>query len=379
MMPKGNKGKDGYSEVGEKKTSILGYLFLTALFVFLIVIGQTIYSDIGRILSRPVQPAACALVYMGSLESVSRKPTCYFSDIDRKFGLEELIKPMEEDLARLADLNQRIASHRQRIRGNEKGIDGLLKKYDVSLQEVMAGQEAVFDQPGIRDRIRTMMEENESLGVQVEGLTVERDAVMDGMRPGAARLRSAHGEAMDFYRRQAAFYNLYRFLLKLLFILPLFAVSAFLYLRYKKRDSPYTIILTPIFFAVTILLLQIVLVFLYDILPKEWLTRVFRILMGMAALKYVIYYLVVAVVVILLGGVVYIIQKKVYAPHRVAARHLRKGRCPHCSLPIGLSEYHCPGCGGKIREDCPSCGRQRYAALPYCPSCGQTSTSDPEN
>ena len=280
------------------------------------------------------------------------------------------IAALEGDLAILVGLNQSIRDKQNQINNNQREIDNLLRKYDVSLQELMAGEDAVLDRPGIKGRISTLIRQNESLDAQVAGLISEREPVIAGMRPVVEKLRAAWNQAIEKYKRQQAFHNLKKFLLKLLFILPLFLLFGWLYFRFKKKDSPYTIILTPIYFAVTVLLLQIVLSFLYDILPKEWLRRIFRLLMNVAALKYLIYYAAVALAIVLLGGVVYLIQRRVYSPARVAARQLKKGKCPRCSLPVDLAEAHCPGCGHLIREECPACGKQRFADLKYCPHCG---------
>jgi hypothetical protein len=51
--------------------------------------------------------------------------------------------------------------------------------------------------------------------------------------------------------------------------------------------------------------------FLYEVLPIEWLARVFKILMEITILKYVIYYGSAFAVIAVFGSIVYFIQKKV--------------------------------------------------------------------
>jgi len=46
-------------EVGERRTSVLGYLLLSMMVIFILVIGQTIFSDLSEIPKRPVAPSDC--------------------------------------------------------------------------------------------------------------------------------------------------------------------------------------------------------------------------------------------------------------------------------------------------------------------------------
>jgi len=180
-----------------------------------------------------------------------------------------------------------------------------------------------------------------------------------------------YAEASEDYKTQIAYYNVKVFILKLLFVLPFFGVFLFLYMKYKKKDSPYTIIITSIFFASTILFLQVVLVFLYEILPMEWFAEIFRVLMSVSILKYLVYYGSVVVVIILLGGTVYYIQKKVYDPKRVAYRYLKDNKCPNCGFNLELAEVYCAKCGRQVKTKCLKCKNLKYVDLAYCPFCGK--------
>lgn len=373
-------GADGYTEISEKRTSKLGYLLLIALFVFIVVIGQTIFSDISKIPERPIGPTYCSNSYTGDLHSdnyeylkrFSQKPTCKFNEMDRKFGLDALVTGLEPEIGIIISYNNQISNKNNQIYQNERQMNELLSAYGISLQETIAGEEEVLmDKPEIKSQFLTFMRKNENLKVEIEGLKVKRDTVIVDIAPKIEELKVAHGGALETYNTQVAYYNLKIFLLKLLFVLPFFAMSLRYYLRYKKIDSPYTIIVTSVFYASTILFLQIVLAFLFQILPRKWFAQIFSFLMSVSLLRYVVYYGVTVVVILILGGIVYYIQKKIYDPKRVAMRHLKDSTCPGCSFSLDLSDQFCPNCGRRIKTECPHCGKMRYADLSHCPVCGK--------
>ncbi|MEE8403493.1 MAG: hypothetical protein V3R93_07040, partial [Candidatus Hydrothermarchaeaceae archaeon] len=251
-------GADGYTEISEKRTSKLGYLLLIALFVFIVVIGQTIFSDISKIPERPIGPTYCSNSYTGGLHSdnyehlkrFSQKPTCKFNEMDREFSLDVLVTGLEPDMGIIISYNNQISNKNNQIYQNERQMNELLSAYGISLQETIADEEEVLmDKPEIKSQLLTFRRTNENLKVEIEGLEARRDAVIVDIAPKIEELKVAYGEALETYDTQVAYYNLKIFLLKLLFVLPFFAMSLRYYLRYKKIDSPYTIIVTSVFYA----------------------------------------------------------------------------------------------------------------------------------
>ena len=361
--------KDTYTEISEKRTSKLGYLILTALFIFLFVIGQTVFSDIKQIPDRPESPSFC--VSLKNIESMTYKRFCSFNEMDKKYGLDVVYLNIEHDIDRIVELNRVINNKEQLVRSNERKRSDLLGEYDVSLQEVIADEDALLDKPEIKSRIESLESSNEMLDSEIRQLTSDRDLLIQKIKPDLDRLEVLYTEARDDYKTQIAFYNAKVFILKLLFVLPFFGVFLYLYLKYKKKDSPYTIIITSIFFASTILFLQVVLVFLYEILPMEWFAEIFRVLMSVSILKYLVYYGSVVVVIILLGGIVYYIQRKVYDPKRVAYRYLKDNKCPNCGFNLELAEEYCAKCGRQVKTRCLKCKNLKYVDLAYCPFCGK--------
>lgn len=367
-------GQETYAEISEKKTSKLGYLILIALFFFLIIMGQTVFHDISTIPERPIYPTFCANSYSGRLEYIRNKPRCTFNEIDKKYELDTLISDLEPDVNKIIAYNNEIQSKNHQIGQNEANLNSLLREYDISLQETIADEEALLDKPEIKNQIKSLWQSNENLRTHIDEITTSRDQIITQIKSTQDKLKNAYEKAQEEYTTNLSYYNLKVFSLKLLFILPIFVVFLYLYFKYKKKDSPYTIIISSVVYASTILFLQIVLVFLYLILPKKWFSRIFTFLMSVPALRYIVYYGAVLIVILILGGIVFYIQKKLYDPRKVALRHLKDSKCPNCSFNLELSETYCPKCRRQIKAKCQKCGNYRYIDLDFCPVCGNKET-----
>jgi len=123
-------------------------------------------------------------------------------------------------------------------------------------------------------------------------------------------------------------------------------------LRLKNRHGPYTIVMRAVFCAFWLLLTQVMLVFLYKVLPAEWLDRVFRLLKEIPYLRMVLYYASIVLVILMFGGM------------------LKSNKCPGCSFAFDPSSRVCPSCGPELKDICPHCGSLKMHDLPYCPNCG---------
>jgi hypothetical protein len=296
---------------------------------------------------------------------------CTFGDIDRQYGIDLLINLLEPDLKAITQYNQQLTEKLSQQDSNEIQLNSLLQQYGISLQETMANEDALMDKPEIKRQITTLRTNRDNLNTQIKDIETKRRAIIERINPKVNELKTVYDKANEDYKDRFVYYSIKAFLLKLLFILPLFLVFLKYYLRYKKKDSPYTIIITAIFFAATILFLEIVLILLYDILPRGLIEKILNIFLNSSILRYVLYYIVVIIVIMLLGGIVYYIQKNIYDPKKVAIRSLKDNKCPNCYFDLSLGNNFCPNCGRKIKTICLNCNNYRYKDLGYCPSCGK--------
>lgn len=365
-------GVGEYEEISEKRTTKIGYLLLIFMSIFLIGITQTVFSDLKKIPERPSNPAYCLQsIVNGNIENLSYLPSCNFREIDTRFSLDSQYRVIEPTLGKITNLNKQISGAENTIRSNERTITDMERRYELSLQEKIAEERVLFDTSGVQANILRLREDITALKNSARNFRAERDVEIQSISSQTASLKKSYDEANEYYLDKNASYRFKVFLLMLLFVLPFFAISTWLYLKHKRRNSPYTIIFTAVMASAAILFLQIMLVFLYDILPKEWLERIFSLFMSVPFLRYIIYYGSVLVVVAIFGGIVYYIQKKVFDPNKVAVRRLKENKCPNCSFTIDRFQNYCPKCGLQLKEKCSSCDNARINYLKYCPVCGK--------
>lgn len=152
---------------------------------------------------------------------------------------------------------------------------------------------------------------------------------------------------------------------------PFFAFSVFFYFKLKRKNSSYTIILTALIVAFSLLFLQVIGSFLYEILPKEWFGRSWALMLEVPFLRYLIYYGSVILVIGLLDGIVFYLQKKIFDPVKVAIRRLKDKKCPNCSCALNPQQSFCPVCGLQLKEKCSHCAELKIKYLAHCPHCGK--------
>ncbi|MCB9803135.1 zinc ribbon domain-containing protein [Candidatus Nomurabacteria bacterium] len=381
-----------FEEISEKKTSTMGYVLLLLMFFFILIIGNTIISDLKSIPDRPNRPASCLSSLMrtdlGSSSYLKsfRSNTCHFSEIDARFGLDSLLASLQNNFDKLTELNSKLSQIEVQIRDNnsqiskaEKTLDNLAKQYNLSLQEIMAGVPVILDNQNIVQQIQTSRSQLQNFESQGDSLQNQKNSKNEEINQeinqiassnNFSKLKKAYADANDYYNRKHAIYNFILFLLELIFVLPFFLFALYFYLKLKRKNSPHTIIWTSIFSAASLLFLESVLKFLYHILPFEWLQKIFKFLLEIPALRYIIYYGSVILVIIIFGGIVYYLQKKAFSPKKIALRRLKDNKCPNCSFLLNSDHNFCPKCRQQLKTRCSNCGQARIMYLDYCPSCG---------
>lgn len=168
--------------------------------------------------------------------------------------------------------------------------------------------------------------------------------------------------------------------LKLTFIVPLFALMAWLFFRYRR--STYR----SIFLAALVATFWKIGVVMFDYFPREFF-------------KYIA---IVAAIVIVLAFLVWLLRKAAKPNRELVLNRYREAyrshTCPACTYPIARgpfrfavwtrkgpqfpgnvgnesstegTSYVCPSCGTTLFEDCEKCGSSRHSLLPFCEHCGQ--------
>ena len=392
------KSGAGHEEVSEKRTTKVGYLLLFFMGLFIVIIGQTIFSDIGRIPNQPEGLSSCSREFAALLDSRwvdapithtdvyatgydeirdtyqvddLTKQQCRFSRYEEASGAAATLRAAYPDLKRYYALEDPINRVERDL--NTLKPERTLKQeaYDISLQERQAGiPTPVMDSEQAGSSLKTDTQAVMRLESERKVLLSERAAILDAIRGTASGFETERQQAKELY---LSAYNRYRikvFLLSLLFVLPLFLYALKRYFSWKREDSPYTIIVGALLGAFSVLLLQVVGMFLYEIIPRRIIELLIEFFTQFAFLRYVLYYGSVLLVIALFGGIVYYIQKTVFSKEAVALRSLKDRKCPICSFSIDLSMKHCPKCGHRLQSECASCHGLRFEDLPVCHQCG---------
>ncbi len=364
-----------YEEITEKKTSKLGYLLLIMMVIFVISVGETIFSDLRRMVDRPLGPTLCVSLAVQTdsfMDADCPRYGAEWNEIDKEFELNAQYLVLKPKLIQIASLNERIQNNRRNIERSEYMIRERKEDYDLGLQEKMAGESApLINNDTTRQSITNASNEISALRNEITSLTREKTALVSTISEELKNLEASYDAAYEGYKTQMAWYRVKVFLLTLLFVLPFFVLSVWWYLRLKSKNSPYTIILTAATTAFSILFLQVVGVFLYEILPKTWLTRIFEFFLQLPFLRYILYYGSVILIIAIFGGIVYWIQKKVFDPVKVAVRRIKDKKCPGCSFLLDTHQDFCPNCGLQLKEKCAHCGKLKIRYLSHCPHCGE--------
>lgn len=367
-----NQKNEEYEEIGEKRTSIIGYFLLVLMVIFMVVISQKIFDDLEDIPAHPLRPAYCLSIFKSSdyYKSLKNIQSCQFNQIDNEFGVASKYQEISADLSTIASLNRQMASKESQIENYKNSVNNYNSEYDISLQEKIAGEPPIYDKDSLKENIVYSQQTISQLTAEINNLEQQRNQIARKIALKAQAIGDGYRLAENKYRGQMDWYSVKIFLLQLIFVLPFFAAAVYFYFKLKKKNSPFTIIVTAILGASAILFLQITIMFLYEILPREWFAKIFRFFMEISILRYVIYYGVVILVIVIFGGIVYLIQKRVFSPLRVAIRRIKDNKCPGCSFSLNHDHNFCPKCGLQLKEECASCHQLRVKYLSHCPHCG---------
>ncbi|OHB21199.1 MAG: hypothetical protein A2939_02100 [Parcubacteria group bacterium RIFCSPLOWO2_01_FULL_48_18] len=391
----------GYEE-REKKTPIVGYILLLAMFIISLWLGWQALDDLASIPKRPETLSRCADEFINQFEFLSRKyayqhrdiyyeppiekyspgapipaeypgirqteePPCNFSlyetgrgihtRFDKKRSLEKEIAHTQEDSAKtrtfLDATNQEIAA--------------LERQYGIGLLEKIVQGEGAFVDPVIREKVV-------SLGQQKEKLQNELSSSAGALEIAQSELKTANAGLLELYKDLSAEYDrawkwhdFWVFLLQFLAAGPFFFVAFKYYLRLHRIDSPYTIILTALVAVASVLLVRVTLTWFWSL----FLAELWQWIKNSAFLRSMVFYLGMLFSIAVFGGAVWFLQKKIFDPRRLSLRRMRNKECPVCRASLDLAKEYCPNCGTKISERCPSCGKDKFAALAHCPYCGK--------
>jgi DNA repair exonuclease SbcCD ATPase subunit len=198
--------QNSYEEINEKKTSVLGYILLIIMVIFVIGVGETIFSDLKEIPKKPTRPSSCIQNSITDLENLTNlncpsftNTFLTFNEIDRKFELDTKFNTIKSELQEIASLNETINSHERKIRNLENNIQELNKNYDLGLQEKMANEDPIMDTPGTQFQITNSRSQINTLESDISSSESKRITIISQISPSIKSLEQSYEEAFDHY------------------------------------------------------------------------------------------------------------------------------------------------------------------------------------
>ncbi len=366
----------GYAE-SEQKTPIAGYILLLAMFAASTFFGWRALDDLQNVPKRPELLSQCAAEfaaytwedwgreYQGNFREayapppfepaapyrggkpapVGETPKCKFSAIEKEHGIPAIFEKYGAPQL-TQDLQQ-----------TEIDLSDYQNRYQIALTERIAEAERkLYDIPEIQRKLEELRKK------KVE-LEIRRDAFRGEIKP-------VYRALMDEYRGQWRWYEFKVFLLEIIFVVPFFLLVLWGYRKLLARNSPYTIIATALVAVASVLMLRVLISWFWSLFLARVLENLWNIVKNIALLKSIVFYGGMVLSILIFGGAVYLLQKRIFDPKRVAMRRLRQKLCPSCQTSLDLADEFCPDCGRKLKEKCSSCVEDRWVDFPKCPNCG---------
>ena len=358
----------GFEET-EQRTPKVGYILLLAMFVAALFFGWRAISDLQDVPTKPEQLSSCAGPFLnykytwedygrygyGRPRVVSYTPAdidldpqeetgCVFSYLEKKYGIDRVFAERKPLIVKRNALQTGLAQTKRSLRDQEQ-------KYNLGLQEKQAKEEKpLFPTPVTQEQIT-------SLRAQQSRLQNEFNALDLQIKPLDERLRQLYQDMMPDYRKAWRWYEFKVFLLEAIFVFPFFGFVFWIYRKLFAKNSPYTIIFTALVGMASVLVLRILLVWMWTLFLARIIQTIWEFIQNFALLKSVVFYSGMVLSIVIFGGAVYLLQKRIFDPRRVAIRRLREKQCPNCQTSLDVAVDFCPNCGRKLKETCAKCGK----------------------
>jgi hypothetical protein len=386
-----------YEEIDAKRTSKLGYFFLVLMVIFGVWQGNNFLEAVQESVDRPVVNSTCAsrLAEYADIEGYNhvfdssyymydwgydahKSPVegCVFSEREIREGIDaayERIRPLitklnalDIEIGQLEQQKYQLESQRERVRDD----------YQVSVIEDIAATEGqattdVFDSGELGTGLISNDAQISAVNAYLQNKHSERAALVGEIKSIATVYKNALTRISEQYEQEMRVYELVQFFLSFIFAAPLFYIAWRKYSAARRTRSEYAVIWGGVVATFGIIVAQVLIVFVYRILPHELIQAVFSFLAMFEFIWALLYWFGFILVPLFFGFLIYLIQKRFYNKKAVMMRALKNNHCPHCSLHLTPSMNNCPVCGYTLKTKCQSCGAMSMDGGSFCESCGR--------
>ena len=379
-------------ELSEKQTTKWGYFLLICMFLAILSSGQWTIGIIQNIPQRPQNLPYCIsgiyekFVYTYNSKGFSLEPSDYFpygyrdysqtdcqtTGIDPAYDMTKEYEQFKNLWIELDSLEKEISQIQSNVNSLESKKTSRKQEYDTSLLEDIAwNQQRMYNGSEIQNTLSADDQEIQTLKSQISQLESQYTQKLRENLQNFQGFRLKIESFQEDYRIEYLKYRFYVAILTLIFAGSVFFVLYKMYMRQKLKNSPHTIIFSFATFAYGLILLEILLLFLWDIIPHKIFEILLKILNTFAPLIFLVQFLWPVVIVGIFGFAVYKIQKRLYSKENILKRFVSDKKCPHCGNHVDINKAFCPLCAYEIQIHCPECQALTVKGMPHCSTCGK--------
>ncbi len=372
---------------GKRKITGTPLLLLIALDLFLL--GWVFDAVSANLVKAPSvytkYPYSCQRLFE------TRAPLTYDDITDKIYhGKSSQTAPICRDLYRHLDdvlsdrrfeiLKEKRVYLQKALQQNGYKTQNLQKKYDTNLLEKIAREKA-----GLEKQAKSAYGRNLS---QLKELREQLRNIPPAMELASVRelQHFIDTQKSEYRSRKWKYTFLYPFIYlfyMLKFLVPLFIVSIFVFLKTRERRSEKAQLLhtlsAHLFLIAALPAAFFSLTLVYSIIPHRFLQLVLATLYKYGVV-YLGYYFVVGAGLLFFGWLIYKAQKRSYIVSRakkikhqkeIKQRSLNSSLCTNCGNSVDYTkDRYCKSCAAKLLTECSSCGGEREVIARFCKHCG---------
>lgn len=372
-------GKFAWEELSEKQTTKLGYFLLYCMFWVILASAQWTLSIIQDIPERPTNIPYCIDNLINTLDNTKDNfnnnsnywyNDCQITSTNPKFDFDPEYSNLQAPYNEIIEINNNINilnSQKNKLEYNERVNQ---QDYNTSLTERIAWENSwLYDQNNIKQDIKNNRSEIINIDSKINSLKSKIENIKLQYTTKISSLKQKLDKANEDYRNSYLLYKFYVAVLSFLFSIIVFFILYKIYVRQKIQNSPHTIIFSIATFAYGLVLLQITVLFIWDIIPDKLLKIIANLFSVFTPLVYIVQFLWPILIIAIFWFLVYKIQKRLYSPKNILKRFITDKKCPNCWNWVDFTKPFCPLCSHKIQIYCHSCNKLTLKWMPYCSNC----------
>lgn len=290
-----------------------------------------------------------------------------------KFDFRADYASIKGDSEKVTNVQTRISELNSSVSQAEYRKNSSRTDYRDSLSEKTAGESKNGLYDPAKGRTDILAADAEIAGYRAEIARLEKEIsdVRAQRAPDLTLVKDRIANADRAYATASNFHSLAVAALHLFFSGLVFFVLYRLYVQWKSANSPHTVIASVATFAYGLVLLQVLLVFLWCVIPHRLAKLLIELLQTFEPLLFLVQFLWPVLIVGVFGFLIYRIQKRLYSPQNRLKRFLSSKQCPNCGNAVDVSRPFCPLCAHEIQIRCPACKELTVKGMPHCSGCGK--------